>query len=81
MDKLSIIGSTLHSSLTYTRLHEFDINTIAILEIGQEMSYLDIELGRSNKTIESITSRTRGYRYRRYSIKDKIVNYINHVGY
>lgn len=29
---------TPHSSPTYTRLHEFYINTIAILEVGQEMS-------------------------------------------
>lgn len=45
------------------------------------MSYLDIELGCSNKTIESITSITRRYRYRRQSIEEKIVNHINYVGY
>lgn len=78
---MNIRGSTPHSSLTYTLLHEFDINTMTILEIGQEMSYLDIELGRSNKTIESITSITRRYRYRRQSIEEKIVNHINYVGY
>lgn len=38
------------------------MNTIAILEVGQQIAYLDIELGRSNKTIESIAG---GYRYRR----------------
>lgn len=37
------------------------MNTIAILEVGQQISCLDIELGRSNKMIESIA---RGYRYR-----------------
>lgn len=45
------------------------------------MSYLDIEQDRSNKTIESITSIIRRYRYRRQSIEEKIVNYIKYVGY
>lgn len=42
------------------------------------MFYLDIELGRSNKTIESTA---RGYKYRRHSTEEKIVNYRNYVGY